>query len=98
VFRLCSGGGLLLGLLWGVRHYRTKPAHVGACDTSRLSHHAHPAEVFGHCISNGLVSGMLRILIPCGVGLLLGALAGLMLASLIRVGRKPPKEKTKGQR
>jgi len=40
VFRLCSGGGLLLGLLWGIHHDNGKPSHVSACDTSRLAHHS----------------------------------------------------------
>jgi hypothetical protein len=100
VFRLCSGGGLLLGLLWGVNHYNRKPAHVSACDTSRLAHHhGHVAGVFGHCISNGLVSGMLPVLIPSGIGLGVGVLADVVLASLIRLGRKPQRAKGKaGQR
>jgi hypothetical protein len=96
VFRLCSGGGLLLGLLWGTRHDSGKPKHVAACDTSRLAHHhTHVAGVFGHCISNGLVSGMLPILIPCGIGLGVGVLVGVLAASLIRLGRKP--QGTKGK-
>lgn len=96
VFRLCSGGGLLLGLLWGVRHDSGKLAHVSACDTSRLAHHdSHVAGMFGHCISNGLVSGMLPILVPSGMGLAVGVLVGVLVASLIRLGRKPQVAKSK---
>jgi len=97
VFRLCSGGGLLLGLIWGLHHYNAKPEHVAACDPSRLAHHhARAVGLFGHWISNGLESGMLRILVPSGIGLGVGVLVGVFAASLIRLGRKPKGAKGKG--
>jgi hypothetical protein len=44
---------------------------------------------FGHCIGSALASAMAYWLIPIGVGLLLGVSVGVVLGSMIRLGRGP---------
>jgi hypothetical protein len=91
VFRLCTAGGLALGVLWGVyRHYvQTSQGHHRLCG-------AHPASravshLLGRCAAAGLSDVMLSWLIPAGLGLLVGALLGLLLTSEVRlVGDSAP--------
>jgi hypothetical protein len=88
VFRICSVAGLVFGALWASHHRYISPAagHGGGC----AAHHA-PREALrgvGRCVGTELSNAVMAWVIPGGVGLLLGALVGAMLASVIRLGRR----------
>jgi hypothetical protein len=86
VFRLCSAAGVLLGLLWDLSHSSARGRPLsGACRAHAAGHAA--MGMLARCIGSELSSVILAWLIPVGVGLLLGALVGVLLASMIRLGR-----------
>jgi hypothetical protein len=91
VFRLCCAGGLVLGVLWGVyRHYgQTSQGHHRLCGAHAVSRAV--SHSLGRCAAAGLSDVMLSWLIPAGLGLLVGALLGLLLTSEVRlVGDSAP--------
>jgi hypothetical protein len=99
LFRLCSAAGVFLGLLWDLHH------HLSAQRPSRADCPVHSAghaaiSRFGHCLGSELSSIVLSWLIPIGIGLLLGALVGVLLASMIHLGRGPghPRARQAGRR
>jgi len=88
VFRLSSAAGVLLALLWDLRHgSATGRPSSAACRAHAAGHAA--MGILSHCIGSELSSAILTWLIPVGVGLLLGVLVGVLLASMIRLGRGP---------
>jgi hypothetical protein len=62
----------MLGLLSGLH---TETAEPAACQTGR------------NCVGPGISAGMTPLLEHCGVGLALGAAAGVLLALAIRPSR-----------
>jgi hypothetical protein len=78
VFRVCSGGGALLGLVYALHHWDTKPTdcHGGS-------------EALSRCASHTLGAGVLTFLLPVFAGAIAGAIVGALLASRIR-SRRPP--------
>jgi hypothetical protein len=92
VFRLCSAGGLVLGVLWGVyRHYvQTARGHHRLCGAHPVSRAV--AQSLGRCAGTGLSGVLLSWVIPALLGLLVGALLGLLLTSEVRlVGVSAPR-------
>jgi hypothetical protein len=85
VFRLCSAGGLVLGVSWGVYYHfvRTAQGHHGLCGAHQVSRAA--SQSIGRCAGAGLPDVALSWLIPAGIGLLFGALIGLLLTSEVRL-------------
>jgi hypothetical protein len=88
VFRLCSVGGLVLGMLWNLHHHQAgKRPSSAACSGHGADHIAiSRAE---HCIGNAISSTLISWLTPMGVGHLVGVIVGVVLASMIRLGRGP---------
>ncbi len=85
VFRLCSAGGLVLGVLWGAYGHYVQNAHghqrlCGAHQATRAF-----SQSLGRCAATGLADVILSWLIPAGLGLLVGALLGLLLTSEVRL-------------
>lgn len=88
LFRLCSAGGLFVGLLWDIHnHLSVQRPSRATCSVHGVGHAA--ISRIGHCIGNELTGIVVSWLIPIGVGLLLGALVGALLATTIRLGRSP---------
>jgi hypothetical protein len=90
VFRLCSAGGLLLGVLWGVyRHYvQTAQGHHRLCGAHPVSRAV--SQSVGRCAATGVPEAILSWVLPAVLGLLIGALLGLLLTSEVRlVGISP---------
>jgi hypothetical protein len=86
-FRVCSGGGAFIGLVWALKHANTHPRASAACQP-HITIDGHVAtHAFTHCLGSSLVSGILAYITPVLVGAVVGALAGLLLASMIRLGR-----------
>jgi len=86
VFRLCSAAGLLLGLLWALHHHQpAKRPSSAACSEHGAPHLA--ISRVGHCIGSEFSSALLSWLTPMGIGLLVGVIVGVVLASTIRLGR-----------
>lgn len=84
VFRLCTAGGGFVGLIWGL-HHPSKPQRVNPAQCS--AHAAHPVAQCMHSID---IAGPIgAVLIPFCIGLLVGALVGLLVVSMIRLGRTP---------
>jgi hypothetical protein len=76
-FRVCSGGGALLGLVYALHHWNTQPAacHGGVQELSR-------------CTSHTLGAGVIVFLAPVFVGAIAGMMVGALVASRIR-SRQP---------
>jgi len=92
VFRGCTGVGGFLGFSLALKDHRTSPQRVpSACHTHAHAYaHAHLlAHTFAQCIDPSLMEAMLSWLIPVGLGLLIGAFVGCLLALMIPVGRRP---------
>ena len=89
VLRLCAAAGGFLALLWDVHHKVGQPAHAAndACGEHAPGRAAAGSVV--HCVGSELSTVILAWLIPVAVGLLVGSLVGLALASVIRLGRSP---------
>lgn len=75
ILRLCTAGGLVVGLLMGLAH------RAPAVDASRCQADA--------CLSAGLFAGVTAPLLYMAGGLLVGALIGALLARLVRLDRSP---------
>lgn len=89
VFRVGSGGGAFVGLMWAVRHTNTHLRASAAC-RPRIKTHGHVAtHAFAQCLGSSLASEILAWITPVLVGAAVGALVGLLLASMIRLGRTP---------
>ena len=55
MFRVCSSGGALLGLVYALHHWNAKPADCkGGSD-----------EVLSRCASHTLGAGVISFLVPC---------------------------------
>lgn len=87
VFRVCSGGGAFMGLMWALKHTNTRPRASAACQPHVTTHGHVATHAFAQCLGSGLVSGILAWITPVLVGAGVGALVGLLLASMIRLGR-----------
>ena len=68
VFQLCCAGGLVLGLLDGLR---APPVEPPRCSTDP-------------CVADTFVAGLKPVPVPAGVGLAVGAAVGLALALAIK--------------
>lgn len=86
VFRVCVAAGILLGGLWALHHQYVQPRHQ--CSGIRASGPA-AVRAFGRCLHSDLSGVMMAWAIPICVGALLGTLVGVMLALMIRLGRRP---------
>jgi len=87
VFRLCAVAGGFLALLWDVHHKVGQSAHATSDACAKHPAGSAAAGAVGHCVGSELSTVILAWLIPVAVGLLVGSLVGLALASMIRVGR-----------
>jgi len=70
----------------------TSSTQLTGVSNSSLEHQQHPhvlAHTFAQCIDTSLMEAMLSWLIPVGLGLLIGAVVGCLLALMIPVGRRP---------
>lgn len=89
VFRLGSGGGAFVGLMWAVRH-TSSHARVGTACRPGVKANAHLAtHAFAHCLGSSVASAILAWIIPVLVGAMVGAVVGVLLASMVRLGRTP---------
>jgi hypothetical protein len=89
VFRICSGSGAFIGLMWALKHTNTKPRPSHVCKP-HIGVRGHGAtQAFGQCLGSGVVSEILALITPVLVGAGVGAGIGL-LASTIGLGRRPP--------
>lgn len=89
VFRVCSGGGAFLGLMWALKHTDTRPSPPHACRPHAIAHGQTAAHAAAQCLGSSLASEVLAWLVPVLVGGGVGAVVGLLLASMIRLGRAP---------
>jgi hypothetical protein len=88
-FRAGSGGGAFLGLMWALKHTNTHPRASAAC-RPRIKAHGHVVtHAFAQCLGSSLASEALAWIGPVLVGAVAGALVGVLLASMIRLGRTP---------
>lgn len=94
VFRLCLAAGVFLGMLWDLHHHQSAQRPSSAACSEHGAHHIAISRV-GHCIGNELSSALLSWLTPLGIGLLLGAIVGVVLASTIRLGRGPSRARAR---
>lgn len=90
IFRVCSGGGAFLGLRYALKHADTKPRTSQICKP-HIGAHGHLAtHAFGQCLGSSVASEVLAWMAPVLIGAGLGAGVGFLLASMVRVGRRPP--------
>jgi hypothetical protein len=87
VFRVCSGGGAFIGLMWALKHTNTNSRASTACKPHGAIHGHVATHAFAQCVGSSLASGILAWIIPVLVGAGVGAVVGLLLASSIRLGR-----------
>ena len=73
VFRVCSGGGVFLGLVYALHHWRAQPADCKG-----------GSDALAGCASHTLSAGIISFLVPVFVGAIVGALIGVLLATRIR--------------
>src|SRR5437870_3510555 len=73
VFRVCSGGGAFLGLVYALHHWTTQPADCNG-----------KSAALARCTSHVLGTGVLAFLVPVFAGVIAGAIVGALLASRIR--------------
>jgi hypothetical protein len=66
--------GLAGGVWWGFKH----PEHLGSCST-----HGPASAVLGHCTSHTLTTVAVHWALILGVGLGIGGLLGVVVATLI---------------
>jgi len=89
VFRVCSGGGAFIGLMWALKHTNTHPSRSQVCRPHITTHEHVLTHAFAQCVGSSLASEILAWLTPVLVGGGVGAIIGFLLASMIRLGRKP---------
>ncbi len=89
VFRVCSGGGAFLGLTWSLKHTNTHSSLSHACRPHGIPHGHVATHAFTQCLGSSLSSEILAWLGPVLVGAVVGAVIGFLLASMIRLGRRP---------
>jgi hypothetical protein len=77
--------GVVLGMLWDLHHQPGKRPSSPAC-SEHGAHHVAISQA-GQCIGHATSSALLSWLTPIGIGLLVGTLVGVVLASMIRLGR-----------
>jgi hypothetical protein len=77
VFRVSSGAGGFLGLVYALHHWDTRPLDCSG-----------KAAEFSRCVDHSLASGVLTFLLPVFGGVIAGAIVGALLASRIR-SRQP---------
>jgi hypothetical protein len=75
-------------MLWDFRHPKFAQHPSSAACSEHAAHHIAASRV-GHCIGNEFSSALAYWLIPIGIGLLVGMFVGVVLASMIRLGRGP---------
>jgi hypothetical protein len=73
VFRVCSGAGAFVGLLWSLHHWNTRPPE---CQFTTAA--------FSRCMDHTLVGSVVAFLVPVVIGMIAGAIVGALLASTIR--------------
>ena len=90
MFRGCTVTGGFLGFSLALKDHRGPPQR--APSTCQL-HARAPAHVLMHsaaqCIDTSLMTAVLSWVLPVGLGLLIGAVVGCLLALMIPVGRRP---------
>jgi hypothetical protein len=86
VFRLCSAAGVTLGLVWDLHHPKSAQRPFSTACSGHTAHRIAASQV-GHCVGNELSSALAHWLLPIGVGLGIGVITGVLLASMIRLGR-----------
>jgi hypothetical protein len=96
VFRVCSGGGAFLGLMWALERTSTHHSPPQACRPPTTIHGHVAMRALGQCLGSSVTSEVLAWLSPVLVGGGVGALVGLVLASMIRLGRAPKPAVAKG--
>jgi ABC-type nitrate/sulfonate/bicarbonate transport system permease component len=96
LFSLCSVAGGFLGILWALHH---QPATRATPSTTCPGHTARAVHGIAiHCLADHLTRAILAGLLPAFAGLLLGAIVGVMLASLLRLGRRPSRSQARRAR
>lgn len=88
VLRLCLAAGVSAGILWDLRHPKSAQRPASATCSDHAAHHIAASQV-GQCVGNEFSSALAHWLIPIGIGLLVGMFVGVVLASMIRLGRDP---------
>ena len=78
LFRACSAGGALLGLVYALHHWNSRPAECKG-----------GSDALAGCASHTLSSGVISFLLPVFVAAIAGALIGALLAR--RIGSRSPR-------
>jgi hypothetical protein len=88
VFRGCTVAGGFLGLSLALKDYRTNSQRPRSTCHPHVITHAfiHSAT---QCIGTDLQADILSLVLPVGLGLLIGAVVGCLLALMIPIGRRP---------
>jgi hypothetical protein len=86
VFRVCSGGGAFLGLMWALKHTDTHPSSSQVCRPQITTHEHVLTHAFAQCVGSSLASEILAWLTPVLVGGGVGAVIGFLLASMFASG------------
>lgn len=89
VFRVCSGGGAFIGLMWALKHTNADPRPSQVCKPHIGVHGRVATHAFGQCLGSGMASEILAWIVPVLVGAGVGAGIGFLLASMIGLGRRP---------
>jgi hypothetical protein len=97
VFRLCSAAGLLLGFLWALHHHQPAKRPPSRACSEHGAHHI-AISLVGHCIGSEVSSALISWLTPMGIGLLVGEILGVVLASTIRLGRDTSRARPRQRR
>ena len=76
IFNLTTGAGALLGLLWAID--QPTPAVPEACGPRTIS-----TDSIGRCMGESLMAALLPYAVAVGLGLLCGAVLGVVLARFL---------------